>query len=75
MTTSIRLDPDLNERLSALADTTHRSKSYYLREMIRCGLEDLEDAYSASMITTRIAAGKEKTYSFAETEAQLGLDA
>ena len=39
----IRLDPDLERRLSNLAKKTGRSKSYYAREAIRQFLEDRED--------------------------------
>lgn len=39
----IRLDPELERRLSDLAKKTGRSKSYYAREAIRQFLEDRED--------------------------------
>lgn len=43
MPTTIRLSPEVEERLNALATKTGRSKSYYLREFIERGLEDLEE--------------------------------
>jgi RHH-type rel operon transcriptional repressor/antitoxin RelB len=44
---SIRLDPDIEKRLAALAQRTGRTKSYYARELIEGNLEDLEDRYLA----------------------------
>jgi RHH-type rel operon transcriptional repressor/antitoxin RelB len=39
----IRLEPELEDRLSNLAKQTGRSKSHYAREAIRQFLEDRED--------------------------------
>ena len=44
---SIRLDPDMDRRLSELARRTGRTKSYYVRELIESNMEDLEDCYLA----------------------------
>ncbi len=44
---SIRLDPDIERRLSELAKRTGRTKSYYVRELIEANIEDLEDRYLA----------------------------
>jgi RHH-type rel operon transcriptional repressor/antitoxin RelB len=44
---SIRLDPEIERRLSELAQRTGRTKSYYVREFIEGNLEDLEDRYLA----------------------------
>jgi RHH-type rel operon transcriptional repressor/antitoxin RelB len=43
----IRLDPDIERRLNALAKLTGRTKSYYARELIESDIEDLEDRYLA----------------------------
>ena len=40
---SIRLEPELEEKLQSLAKETGRSKSHYAREAIRQYLEDRED--------------------------------
>jgi RHH-type rel operon transcriptional repressor/antitoxin RelB len=42
MAVSIRLNPEIEEMLDILAAQTGRAKSYYLRELIEGGLEDLE---------------------------------
>jgi len=44
---ALRLPPDIEERLDALARRTGRSKSFYAREAILEHLEDLEDTYLA----------------------------
>lgn len=44
---ALRLPPDLERRLDALAKRTGRSKSFYAREAILEHIEDLEDAYLA----------------------------
>ena len=44
---ALRLPPDIEKRLSAIAKKTGRTKSFYAREAILTHLEDLEDAYLA----------------------------
>lgn len=47
MTTTIRLEPDLELRLDRLAKLTGRTKTYYIREALVQKLEDMEDIYIA----------------------------
>ena len=44
---AIRLQPDIENRLDALARQTGRTKTYYAREAILKYLDDLEDQYLA----------------------------
>jgi RHH-type transcriptional regulator, rel operon repressor / antitoxin RelB len=44
---ALRLPPDIEKRLAALAKKTGRSKSFYAREAILEHLADLEDGYLA----------------------------
>ncbi len=44
---ALRLPPEIEARLDALAKRTGRTKSYYAREAILEHLEDIEDAYIA----------------------------
>jgi RHH-type transcriptional regulator, rel operon repressor / antitoxin RelB len=44
---ALRLPPEIERRLEALARKTGRSKSFYAREAILEHLEDLEDTYLA----------------------------
>jgi RHH-type transcriptional regulator, rel operon repressor / antitoxin RelB len=44
---ALRLPPEIEQRLDALAKKTGRSKSYYAREAILRQIEDIEDTYLA----------------------------
>ena len=44
---AIRLDADLEQRLTALATKTGRTKTYYARAAIEAHLEELEDFFLA----------------------------
>jgi RHH-type rel operon transcriptional repressor/antitoxin RelB len=74
MATSIRLAPDMEQRLDFLASHTGRSKSYYLREIIAQGIEYMEDYYLAADVLERVRKGQEKVYSSTEVRKDLGLD-
>jgi RHH-type rel operon transcriptional repressor/antitoxin RelB len=74
MTTTIQLDPRIEERLAKLAATTGRSMEYYLRHLIEEGMSNLEDWCLAADVSERVRAGAEKTYSSAEVRKELGLD-
>lgn len=74
MATSIRLDPETEQRLDRLSAETGRTKAFYLRELIERGLEDLEDYYLGMEVMERLRKGEEYTSSLDEVEADLGLD-
>jgi RHH-type rel operon transcriptional repressor/antitoxin RelB len=74
MATSIRLDPVTEQRLDRLAAQTGRTKAYYLRELVKNGLDDLEDYYLADATMERVRKGEEKVYSTGEIRKDLGLD-
>jgi RHH-type rel operon transcriptional repressor/antitoxin RelB len=74
MAVSIRLDPEIELRLDKLAAQTGRAKSYYLRELIEGGLDDLEDYYLADATIERIRKGQENTLSASQVRKELGLD-
>ena len=74
MATSIRLDPVTEQRLDRLAAQTGRTKAYYLRELVKNGLDDLEDYYLADATMERVRKGEEKVYSTEEIREDLGLD-
>lgn len=73
MPISIRLTPDIEQRLVHLAKATGRSKSFYLRKLIEDNLDDLEDVYLAERVLERLRSGEERTYTFDEVERDLGL--
>ncbi len=74
MTTSIRLAPETEKRLDYLAAHTGRTKSYYLRELIEQGIEEMEDYYLATDVLERIRKGKESVHSSADVRSDLGLE-
>lgn len=73
MPTSIRLAPELENRLDFLAQKTGRSKAFYLRELVERGMEDLEDYYLAAAVLERVRKGEESVSSIDEVERDLGL--
>ena len=74
MATSIRLDPDIEQRIDRLAAQTGRTKAYYLRELVTNGLDDLEDYYLAAATMERVRKGQEKVYPAKQVRKDLGLD-
>ena len=74
MAVSIRLDPEIERRLNHLSAQTGRAKSYYLRELIENGLDDLEDFYLADAAMERVRKGQEAILEASEVRQSLGLD-
>lgn len=70
---SLRLPEEISKRLESLAETTGRSKTFYMIEAIREHLDDLEDLYLSEQRLIASRAGKSKTYTLAEVEQSLGL--
>ena len=73
MSVSLRLPPELNQRLSNLAEQTGRSKTFYMLEAIRDHLDDLEDLYLAEQRLIDVRAGRSRTVSLDDVERELGL--
>lgn len=71
---ALRLPPEIEERLDALAKATGRTKSFYVREAILEHLEDMEDAYLAAATLERVRRGKERVFTTEQVRADLGLD-
>ena len=74
MATSVRLAPEVEERLDFLATQTGRSKAFYLRQIIEQGLEDLEDYYLAADVLERVRQGREAVHSTTDVRKALDLD-
>ncbi len=64
---ALRLPPEIEERLDALAKKTGRTKSFYAREAIQRHIEDLEDYHLA---TRRLERGG-PTVSLDDLEAEI----
>jgi len=74
LATSIRLAPEIENRLDQLARKTGRTKAFYLREIIEGGIAEVEEYYLAAETLARVRKGQEKVYSAASVRNDLGLD-
>lgn len=74
MATSIRLAPEIEQRLDFLSTQTGRTKAFYLRQIIENGLDDLEDYYLAAEVMERIRKGEERVFTLEEVERDLDLE-
>ena len=69
---AIRLDPEIENRLTLLAKRTGRTKTFYARAAIEAHLDDLEDFYLAE---DRLRDFRESdAIPLSTLKAELGLD-
>ena len=59
MPMSLRLPADVEDRLTALAALTGRSKTFYAVQANVEHIDDLEDAHLSSQVLERVRAGAE----------------
>ena len=71
---AIRLPQEIENRLTALAQKTGRSKTFYAREAILEHLDDLEDLYLAEQQMVEVRAGRLKTIPLEELMKQYDLE-
>ncbi len=69
---AVRLDADLEQRLTAVAKRTGRSKSYYAREAIRDKIEELEDLAAAEAALRNYDSAQ--NISIEQMRRELGLE-
>ena len=69
----LRLDPVTEARLSRLAVETGRKKSFYRRELIEQGMDDLEDAYLGALALEAHHRSGEATIPLDQVMGNLGL--
>ena len=70
---SLRLPVEIDERLSRLVAATGRSKSYYLRELVTAGIDDLEYAYGLVTRAEAIRVGRRETRPLDDLMAELDI--
>ena len=70
---SFQLSDDLSDRLTALAKSTKRTKSFFIREALERSIEDLEDAYLAENAYEDFIKSGAPSKSLEEVERNLGL--
>ncbi len=73
MAATIQLAPEAEKRIDSLVARTGRSKDFFLGEIIKRGLEDVEDYYLAAEVLERVREGTEAVYSDAEVRRELDL--
>ena len=71
MASTIQLAPEVEQRIDSLVARTGRSKDFFLKEIIKRGLEDVEDYYLAAEVLERVREGTEAVYSDAEVRREL----
>jgi len=70
---TVRIEDELDSRLERLAQETHRTKSFYVREAIVKALEEVEDIYLAEKRLEDIRAGRTKTIPIEDVVKKHGL--
>ena len=63
MLLSVRIENILGERLERLAQDTHRTKSFYVKEALMNYMDNLEDIYLAEKRLEDLRAGRETVLS------------
>jgi RHH-type rel operon transcriptional repressor/antitoxin RelB len=71
---ALRLPPEIEERLEALARLTGRSADDYARDAILDHLEDLDDIEVADRRLEALGRGESKTTPLADILKQYGMD-
>lgn len=67
----VRLDKEMERQLEDLANQTHRSKSFYVREALKLYLEELQD-YELAL--SRLHNPRDKVISSRDMWKRLGLN-
>ena len=73
MPLSVRLTPDEEARLDALAARTGRSKTFYVREAIETHLDELEERYWADEVVRDWESDGKKSRPATELWDELGV--
>jgi RHH-type transcriptional regulator, rel operon repressor / antitoxin RelB len=70
----IRLPPEVELRLDALAKATGRGKTFYAREAILEHLDDLEDLYLAESELKKVQPGRSRLMPLAQVMQRFGME-
>lgn len=72
-TVVVRLDGDIVERLTNLAQMTGRTKTYYIKEAVKEKIDEMELIYLAKSRAEDIKAGRGTTISLEELKSKYEL--
>lgn len=70
---TVRVTPEVKERLDRLVTVTNRPLSYYITDALETGLNSIESAYLIRNDAEMVRAGKLKTRSLSDIKAEMGL--
>ncbi len=73
-TTTLDVPPEIDLRLDRLAEQTGFAKSLFYPELMRMGIDELEDYFEAAAESERHRLGDGRAHSQAEVRHALGLD-
>jgi len=71
---ALRLPPEIEARLDALAKRTGRSKSFYARQAILEHLDDMEDIFLAEKRLEELRKGETNTVPLSELMKRYGVE-
>ena len=71
--TSIRLPKELSERYSRLAETTGRTRSYYITKALENAIDEFEHEAELIKMVEDYQAGRLETITLDELKENLGL--
>lgn len=71
---ALRLPPEIEARLDALAKRTGRSKSFYARQAILEHLDDMEDIFLAEKRLEELRKGEADTVPLSELMTRYGVE-
>lgn len=71
---SVELDRETDRRLAELAERTGKSKAEHAADIIKYGIEEVEDYYRAVEVSERVRRGEEKLYPLADVMRDLGVE-
>ncbi len=71
---TVRLDLDMEKRLTNLSKETHRNKSFYVKKAIENFLNEYEESLRILSIKERLHSGQEKTYTLEDVQKMYGLE-
>ncbi len=74
MPISIRLSPDVEQKLRDFSEETGRPVSFYLRKIIEGNLNTVLDYYREDMVVKEYKAGRRKTLTQAEVDEKFGIE-
>jgi RHH-type rel operon transcriptional repressor/antitoxin RelB len=74
MAATVRPDPATEQRLDQLAQLSGHTKAFYLRQLNKAGLNNLEDPCLGAALTKCRRLGQERIHSLDDVVSELGLN-